>query len=243
MVVLISGGSRGIGKAIAKAFAKERKDIVICYRDNRELAEKVVYELRSFGVKVRAYCCDVSDIEQCKNFICNVKKDFGQVDILVNNAGIVEDAPLVLMTENQFKQVIDVNIKGVFHLTKLCMPFIKESKAGRLINISSISGIVGIEGQSNYAASKAAVIGFTKTIAKEYGKYGVTCNAIAPGYIDTDMPKELSAERKKEIIDCTLLKRIGRPNDIAELVVFLASDKASFITGEVIKIDGGLSLN
>lgn len=243
MVAVISGGSRGIGKGIAKEFATKGIDIAFCYCDDKICAEQTVIELRALGIKAQGYICDISDYMQCETFIMNVLKDFGQIDILINNAGIVDDAPLVLMTEKQFERVMDVNMKGVYHLTKLCMPYIKRQDSGRVINISSISGLIGIEGQANYSASKAAVIGFTKAVAKEYGRYGVTCNVIAPGFIDTDMPKDLTEKRKEEIINSTLLKRIGSVEDIAGIACFLASNKASYITGEVIRVDGGLAIN
>lgn len=242
MVAVISGGARGIGKGIALSLASKGIDIAFCYNSSHDCAEATLRELREYGVRVNNYRCDIGNYKQCERFINDVINDFERIDVLVNNAGVINDAPLVLMSEEQFDDVMNTNIKGTFNLTKFCIKHMMHQRGGSIVNISSISGIIGIAGQANYSASKAAMIGFTNAISKEYGRYGIRCNVIAPGFIGTEMTEGLPEKRKKEIIRSTPLKKVGRIEDVANLVCFLVSDQGSFITGEVIRIDGGLAI-
>ncbi len=237
---VISGGSRGIGKAIALEFAKNGASVAIIYGGNDEKAKETVDELEKSGVKAKAYKCDVASFEGSKSTIKAVLEDFGKVDILVNNAGITKDGLILTMDENSFDQVININLKGSFNLIKhLYSPMMKQ-RSGRIINMASISGMMGNAGQANYASAKAGLIGLTKTVAKELAGRNVTCNAIAPGFIETDMTDALSDKVKEASLAMIPMKRMGRPEEIAKLALFLASDNSSYITGEVIKIDGGL---
>ena len=239
---VITGASTGIGKAIALKLAQNGANIAIIYRSNEASAKDVKKQAESFGVKAEIYQCDVADFESSKTVCEAIVSDFGSVDILVNNAGIVKDNLLLRMSEVDFNIVIDVNLKGVFNITKHLTRAIMKSPAGRIINISSVSGIMGNPGQANYSAAKAGVIGFTKTIAKELAGKNVTCNVIAPGFIETDMTADLP-QAVKEYADKTIpMKRMGKPEEIASVAVFLASDMSSYITGEVIKADGGLCI-
>jgi len=239
---VITGASTGIGKAIALSMAKNGADIAIIYIGNESDAIEVKKQAESFGVKAEIYECDVSDHITTKDTCAKIVKDFGQMDILVNNAGIIRDGLLLRMNEEDFDAVINVNLKGVFNMTKHLSRTIMRSENGRIINISSVSGIMGNPGQANYSAAKAGVIGFTKTTAKEFAGKKVTCNAVAPGFIETDMTKNLPQTVKDKAIDTIPLKRMGTPDEIADVVVFLASDMSSYITGEVIKVDGGLCM-
>jgi 3-oxoacyl-[acyl-carrier protein] reductase len=237
---VITGASRGIGSAIAMEMARNGANIAIIYAGNESAAENVLKQTESFGVKTRAYKCNVADYNDSK-FICEkIVGDFGTVDILVNNAGIVKDNLLLRMGEADFDSVIDVNLKGAFNFIKHLSRVIMKSPSGRIINISSISGMMGNPGQANYSAAKAGMIGMTKTIAKEFAGKKVTCNAIAPGFIETDMTAELPQTVKDYANSAIPLKRMGTTNEVANVAVFLASEQSSYITGEVIKVDGGL---
>ena len=239
---VITGGSNGIGKAIALDMAKNGANVAIIYRSNETSAIDVKKQAESCGVKAEIYQCDVADFDSSKTVCEAIVSDFGSVDILVNNAGIVKDNLLLRMSEEDFDTVVDVNLKGVFNITKHLSRIIMKSPAGRIINISSVSGIMGNPGQANYSAAKAGVIGFTKTIAKELAGKNVTCNVIAPGFIETDMTADLP-QAVKEYADKTIpLKRMGKSEEIAGVATFLASDMSSYITGEVIKADGGLCI-
>lgn len=239
---VITGGSRGIGKAIALKMAQNGADIAIIYSGNEQAANEVCNEASKYNVTADCYKCDVSDFEQSKKVAAEILGKFKSVDILINNAGITRDNLLMRMSENDFDSVIDVNLKGVFNFTKhFCMALMK-SQAGRIINITSVSGLMGNAGQANYSAAKAGLIGFTKTVAKELASRKVTCNAIAPGFIETDMTSSLP-EAVIEYANKTIpLKRMGKAEEVADLAVFLASERASYITGEVIRIDGGLCM-
>ena len=237
---VITGGARGIGKAIALALAAEGANIAIIYANSSAAAEQVCLEGSNLGIIAKSYPCNVADGAQVKATIAKILADFGGVDILVNNAGITRDGLLGTMSEENFSQVIEVNLTGAFHLVKNLYGHFLKKRAGRIINISSISGLMGNAGQSNYAAAKAGLIGFTKSIAKELAGRGITCNAIAPGFIATEMTELLAEERQAKIKAQIPLQRFGTAEEIAHMAVFLASDKASYITGEVIKIDGGL---
>lgn len=233
---VITGASRGIGKAIAIGMAENGADIAIIFSSNKAAAIELINIIKDFNVNARAYHCDVADSEQSKSVCEAVAGDFGKVDILVNNAGVTKDGLLIAMDEIDFDAVINVNLKGAFNFTKCLSRYLMKSPGGRIINISSVSGLAGNAGQSNYSASKAGLIGFAKSIAKEMAKRNVTCNVIAPGFIETDM----TAGLPESISDNIPLKRIGKPEEVASLAVFLASEYAAYITGEVIKVDGGM---
>lgn len=237
---LITGGSRGIGKAIAQAMAAQGANIAILYSGNTAAAEETCRTLRGYSVEAECFRCDVSDFEQAGKTVKEVLARFGSVDILVNNAGITRDSLILAMKQEDFDKVIDTNLRGAFHMIKhLCGPFMKQ-KHGKIINISSVSGMMGNPGQANYAAAKAGLIGLTKTVAKELAPRGITCNAIAPGFIATDMTEQLSEAARATAVGMIPLKKMGRPEDIANTALFLAGDGADYITGEVIKVDGGL---
>lgn len=239
-VAVISGGNRGIGKAIALEFGKNGADLAIIYGGNKDRADETVVELEGLGVKAKAYQCDVGSFDDTKALVSSIIEDFGKVDILVNNAGITKDGLLLTMSEDNFDQVLNINLKGAFNLIKHVYSPMMRQRSGRIINMSSISGMMGNAGQANYSSAKAGLIGLTKTVAKELAGRNVTCNAIAPGFIETDMTDALSDKVKEASLNMIPMKRMGRPEDIAQLAVFLASDRSSYITGEVIKIDGGL---
>lgn len=241
-VALVTGASRGIGRQIALSLAKEGATVVVNYNGNKEKADEVVAAIVAEGGVAESYGCNVADFEAAGEMITEVIKKYGSLDILVNNAGITKDGLLLKMTEEDFDKVIDINLKGSFNCIKHVSRQMLKQKAGRIINMSSVVGVVGNAGQTNYAASKAGVIGMTKSVARELGSRGITVNAIAPGYIDTDMTAVLSDEIKGQIVDSVPLKRMGQVEDIANAVVFLASDKASYITGQVLSVDGGMSM-
>lgn len=235
---LITGASRGIGAAIALKFASLGADIAIVYAGNEEAANKVTADCLAFGVRAEAFKCDVSDFEAAKNTVAAVKASFNKVDILVNNAGITRDGLIAMMKEDDFDAVIGINLKGAFNMIKHCTPLFIRAKSGTIINISSIAGLMGNPGQVNYSASKAGLIGLTKSVAKELASRNVTCNAIAPGFIQTDMTKDIGAAN--ELAAAIPLKRMGTAEEVAEAAAFLAA--ASYITGEVIRVDGGLAM-
>ncbi len=237
---VVTGSSRGIGKAIALELGKNGADLAIIYSGDEKGAMLTKKEAEAFGVKANIYKCNVADYSMVEKVSKDIVEDLGSIDILVNNAGIVRDTLIMRMSKEAFDDVIDVNLKGAFYFIKCLSRYLLKSPYGRIINISSVSGMMGNPGQANYSASKAGLIGLTKTAAKEFGSRKVTVNAIAPGFIDTDMTANI-----KEIVEPLLdtavsLKRIGKPEDIANLALFLASDMASYITGEIIKVDGGL---
>jgi len=239
---VITGGSRGIGKAIALKMAHHGANICVIYAGNNEAAEDVCHQARQCGVTALALRCDVSDSDESKAVCEQITKYFESVDILVNNAGIIKDSLLLRMSEDDFDAVIGVSLKGAFHFIKYLSRSIMKSQAGRIINISSASGIMGNAGQANYSAAKAGVIGLTKTVAKELSGKHVTCNAVAPGFINTDMTSALSPAVRDYIDTAVPLKRMGHADEVADLVLFLASGLSAYITGEVIRIDGGLCM-
>ena len=239
---VITGASTGIGKAIALLMAENGANVAIIYIGDENLAADVKKQAENCGVKAEIYECDVSDYEVSKKVCEKIVSDFGSVDVLINNAGIIRDGLMLRMSEADFDAVINVNLKGVFNLTKHFSRSIMKSDHGRIINISSVSGIMGNPGQANYSAAKAGVIGLTKTTAKEFAGKNVTCNAIAPGFVVTDMTANLPQAVKDHADKAIPLKRMGTPEEIANVAVFLASDMASYITGEVIKVDGGMCM-
>ncbi len=238
-IALVTGASRGIGKAIAVELAKNNVNVVINYNRDEEEAVNAVEEIKKIGVESIAVKADVSSFDECAAMIEVVNKKFGHLDILVNNAGALSDKTLKNMTKEQWNLVVNINLNGTFNVTKNALLLMKDN--GRIINISSIVGLSGNFGQTNYAASKAGIIGFTKSLAKELGKRRITVNAVAPGFVETQMTKGVPFIRKRIILAMIPLGRAGLPEDVANLVAFLASDKAGYITGEVICVDGGFS--
>lgn len=239
-VAFVTGATRGIGKSIALKLASCGYDIAINYRtENNDLTE-LLNEIKGFNVRCIAVCGDVSDFEACTNMIKQIISEFEKIDVLVNNAGITRDMLLMRMKESDFTDVIDVNLVGTFNITKNVIPYMMKQKNGRIINISSVVGITGNAGQTNYSASKAGIIGFTKSLAKEVGSRNILVNAVAPGFIQTDMTDILKDEIKQELIKNIPLKRFGNATDVANVVKFLASEESSYITGQVINIDGGM---
>jgi 3-oxoacyl-[acyl-carrier protein] reductase len=239
-VALVTGGSRGIGRAIALDLAQRGARVVVNYHQNEKAAAEVVTAIQADGGEAVAVQADVGDFEQAKELITTTLDTFGQIDILVNNAGTTRDQLLMLMKEDDWDTVVRINLKGVFNCCKAAARSMMRKRQGRIINVSSVSGIAGQGGQTNYAASKAGVIGFTKSLAKELGPRGITVNCVAPGFIPTDLTADLPDDIRQQAIELTPLRRMGRPEEIAYAVAFLASDEAAFITGEVLTVDGGL---
>lgn len=236
---VVTGASRGIGKAIALKLASAGANIAVVYAASSASAEEVCREAEKLGVKAVSYKCDVSNFDETKEIVSAILKEFDSIDILVNNAGITRDTLIFSMCEEAFDAVIGTNLKGTFNMIKHVSPVFLKKRAGKIINISSVVGLIGNGGQANYAASKAGIIGLTKTIAKELAGRNVCCNAVAPGFIDTEMTNDLS---KDKLLEAIPMKKTGQPNDVAELVLFLASDKSDYITGEVIRVDGGMAM-
>lgn len=237
---IITGGSRGIGRAIALKFAALGANVAVVYAGNQAAAAQVCEQAAAQGVTAQAYQCDVADFQAVKETVAAIKKAFPSVDILVNCAGITRDTLVAMMKEAQFDEVVDTNLKGTFNFIRQCTPIFMKNRHGKIINISSVAGIMGNAGQANYAASKAGVIGLTKSIARELASRNVCCNAIAPGMIQTDMTADFSEE--DEMVRQIPLGRMGQPEEIAELAAFLAGDGSNYITGEVIRVDGGLAI-
>lgn len=241
-IVLVTGAGRGIGASIAKRFASEGAEVIVNYSGNDEAAQKTVDEITATGGQAQKYKCSVNDSESAKVMIDEIIKEFGRIDILVNNAGITKDGLMLRMTDEDFDKVIDVNLKGTFNCTKYVSKYMLKQKSGKIINISSVVGLSGNAGQVNYSASKAGIIGITKSAAKELSSRGITVNAVAPGYVDTDMTKVLSDNIRNEILKNIPLQRMGNVEDISNCVAFLASEDASYITGQVISVDGGMHI-
>lgn len=237
---LITGASRGIGKTIAMAFAREGADIAITNIADDAQFQETIAELGKTGVKVKGYVSNAADYEDSQKLVEDVLNDFATIDILVNNAGITRDTLLMRMTEQQWDDVLAVNLKSVFNLTKAILRPMMKQKSGSIINMSSVVGVSGNAGQSNYSASKAGIIGFTKSMAKELGSRNIRCNAIAPGFIITEMTDKLPDDVKKEWIDKIPLKRGGTPDDVAAVTLFLASELSSYVSGQVINVCGGM---
>ena len=241
-VALVTGAGRGIGREMALARVEYCADVIVNYNGSKEKAEEVAAQIKAMGRKAAAVQCSVADFDACGKMITDVLAEFGHIDILVNNAGITKDNLVIKMTEADFDAVIDTNLKGTFNTIKhMYRPFLKQ-RAGRIINLSSVSGVLGNAGQANYAASKAGVIGLTKSMARELASRNITVNAVAPGFIDTDMTQAMTDTAKEATLAQIPLKRVGTPKDIAETVAFLASDKAAYITGQVISVDGGMAI-
>ena len=241
-VALITGAARGIGATIALALAAEGTDIAVVDYGEKSAAEETLAKIAERGVRVAYYRCDVSDFAAAKATADAVFKDFGKIDILVNNAGVTTDKLLVRMEEADWDRVININLKGCFNMIKHVTPYMMRKRYGRIVSISSVVGLMGNAGQANYSASKAGIIGLTKTVAKEFAPRGVTANAVAPGFIKTAMTDALSEEQKQAMYKLIPLGTLGETEDIAEAVLFLVSDRARYITGEVLRVDGGMCM-
>lgn len=237
---VVTGGSRGIGRAIAVKLAKDGFNVAIIFQGNEAKALETKELCENEGREARIYKCDVSNYQEAEEVCKTIQSDFGSIDVMVNNAGITRDGLLVRMKEEDFDAVINTNLKGCFNFTKCAGSIMLKQKAGRIVNISSVSGLLGNAGQANYSASKAGVIGLTKSSARELASRGITVNAVAPGYVQTDMTDVLSDKVKEALLGSIPLKRYGEVEDIANAVSFLVSDGASYITGQVLSVDGGM---
>lgn len=237
---LVTGASRGIGRAIALRLAAEGAHVAINYAGNTAKAEETKAAIEAAGGKAALFQADVSDSAQVEQMVAAVTEEFGTIDILVNNAGITRDGLLMRMKEEDFDAVLDTNLKGIFHVTKAVSKLMMKKRAGRIVNMASVVGIMGNAGQTNYAAAKAGVIGFTKSAAREFAARGITVNAVAPGFIATDMTAAMPEKAKETTLAAIPLRRMGEPEDVANAVAFLVSDQASYITGQVVKVDGGM---
>ncbi|MBR5896048.1 MAG: 3-oxoacyl-[Lachnospiraceae bacterium] len=239
-VALITGGSRGIGRVVALNLAKEGYNITLCYTSNEAAAKETAAEIEKTGVKALAVKADVSRESDVNALVQAARDTFGPIEVLVNNAGITRDGLLLRMSEKDISDVLDTNLKGAFFCTKAVLKDMMKSRYGKIINITSIVGVTGNAGQSNYAASKAGLIGFTKSVAKEYGSKGICVNAVAPGFIETEMTDKLPEEVKNTYLERISLKRFGTPEDVANVVSFLAGHKSDYVTGQVIEVTGGM---
>lgn len=238
---LITGGSRGIGSAIARAFAQQGCNVAFTYKSSAEKAKQLEDELNKAGVKAKAYHSEAGSYQEAEKLVDEAVKDFGAITVLVNNAGITHDNLILRMSEEQWDEVLQANLKSVFNLTKHVSKHMLRSKEGSIINLSSIVGVKGQAGQSNYAAAKAGIIGFTKSIADEFGSRNIRCNAIAPGFIETDMTAVLPEETKKGILELIPMKRMGSADEVANVAVFLASDLSTYVSGQVLSVCGAMS--
>lgn len=241
-IAVVTGAARGIGRGIALALAREGAMVVVNYNGSADQAAEVVGEIEANGGKAVAIQCNISDFEAAKDFYTAVVKEYGKIDILVNNAGITKDNLVMKMSEEEFQSVIQTNLAGTFHGIRFVSRFMMKQRCGRIINIASVSGVTGNMGQANYSASKAGVIGLTKAVAKELASRNITVNAVAPGFIETEMTDVLSDSVKEAAVATIPLGRFGKVEDIAETVVFLASDRAKYITGQVLCVDGGIAM-
>jgi len=241
-VAIITGGSRGIGKAIVEKFACEGADIVFTYNRSYDEAEALLKKMNDIGKNAIAIQADANNFEKATEVVLKTEETFGKIDILINNAGITRDKSLMLMTQKDWQEVIDTNLNGVFNYTRSVILKMFKKRSGNIVNVSSYSGVFGAIGQCNYSASKAGIIGFTKSLAREVAPYNIKVNAIAPGFIETDMTDKLSTKQKHEMMKIIPLRRFGKIEEIAAVANFIVSEEASYITGQVIRIDGGLGI-
>ncbi len=239
---IVTGGSRGIGRAVAVRLAKDGMNLVINYRGNSAVAEETERLCRELGAEVLLVQGDVSRAEDCEKLAAQAKEAFGRVDVLVNNAGITRDGLLARMTEEDFRAVLDVNLVGPWNMMKAVNRIMMKQRYGRIVNLSSVTGLMGNMGQTNYAAAKAGILGMTKSYAREVASRGITVNAVAPGFIDTDMTEAMPEGAKDKIVTGIPMGRTGKPEDVAEAVAFLTSEQAGYITGEVLRVDGGMAM-
>lgn len=239
-VALVTGGSRGIGKAIAVKFAKEGYNIVINYVSDKTDVKALEDEFKQYNIETLFIKADVSNFEDCENMVKQAIEKFGAIDVLVNNAGITKDNLLLRMSEEDFEKVIDINLKGTFNVTKNVVPYMMKKRNGKIVNLASVVGVTGNAGQCNYAASKSGIIGFTKSIAKELASRNILANCVAPGFIDTDMTSVLNDNVKENIYSQIPLKRMGSSEEVANAVYFLAGEENTYVTGQVINVDGGM---
>ena len=241
-IALVTGASRGIGSAVAKKLAENGAYVYVNYNGSKEKADAVVAEITQSGGKAEAVQCNISDYNACKEMVEAIIKKSGRLDIIVNNAGITRDNLLMKMSEEDYDMVLDTNLKGTFNTIRHASRYLLKQRAGKIINVSSVSGVLGNAGQANYSASKAGVIGLTKSAAKELASRGINVNAVAPGYVETEMTGALPDKVKEQIVEQIPLKRVAMPEDIANVVLFLASDASSYITGQVLSVDGGMAI-
>lgn len=241
-IALVTGASRGIGKEVAKQLAAGGAYVFVNYAGNKEAADYVVEEITQAGGKAESYQCNVNNFTAVKEMIDYIVKEQDKIDIIVNNAGITKDNLLLRMSESEFNDVLDVNLKGTFNVCKHSLRYMLKKRSGSIVNIASVVGIVGNTGQANYCASKAGIIGFTKSIAREVAAKGIKVNAVAPGFVQTDMTDVLPEKAKSDLVESIPMKRVGTPDDIAKAVCFLVSDNSSYITGQVLEVNGGMNM-